>query len=53
MDLLGKTNHTEVLKNAGSGMHTLTLNVSDLSPGVYVYCVEAAGGKVINKMIVQ
>ncbi|MCB2207732.1 MAG: T9SS type A sorting domain-containing protein [Bacteroidetes bacterium] len=51
--LTGQLVSTRNLGYKSAGSHTVTMNASDLSAGVYFYTVSAGVNKVTHKMIVQ
>ncbi len=52
-NLLGETVLSETNKPYTAGTHTLTVDASKFSPGVYFYTVKAAEFKITKKMIVK
>lgn len=52
-DMVGKTVHSEVRSSLGAGSHTIGLNTSNWSSGVYSYTVIAGGQKTTRQMIVR
>jgi hypothetical protein len=53
VDLLGKTVFTQTFENVAAGSNKLDLNMGSITPGVYVYSVEAAGFKTSRRMIID
>jgi hypothetical protein len=53
VDLLGKTVFTQTFENVAAGSNKLDLNMGSITPGVYVYSVEANGFKTSRRMIID
>jgi hypothetical protein len=53
VDLLGKTVYTQTFENVAAGSNKLDLNMGSITPGVYVYSVEANGFKTSRRMIID
>ena len=52
-NVMGQVIYSEIKSNMSVGTHSVTLNVSKLNAGVYLYTVTAGDQKVSHKMIVQ
>lgn len=53
VNLLGKTVFTQTFENVAAGSNKLDLNMGSITPGVYVYSVEANGFKTSRRMIID
>ncbi|MCC7233341.1 MAG: T9SS type A sorting domain-containing protein [Bacteroidia bacterium] len=53
VDVLGRTVYSKVLSNASAGKHTLYIDTSNWSNGLYSYTVRTEGASVSKSMLVQ